>query len=31
MSNPQKVQIEVVILHVCNYNKYVKDCPFADI
>lgn len=31
MSNPQKVQIKVVILYVCNYNEYVRECPFADI
>lgn len=31
MSNPQKVQIKVVILYVCNYNKCVRECPFADI
>ena len=21
----------VVILNVCKYNRYVKDCPFVDI
>lgn len=21
----------VVILYICKYNRYVKDCPFADI
>lgn len=29
--NLQRVKVVVVILCVCKYNKYVKDCHFADI
>lgn len=25
------MKVEVVILYVCKYNRYVKGCSFADI